>query len=54
MPNAAGIGEPTGLSSIQEFANDETQRRLWTDTTSTDPRFSFIEYLCPLSTHSCR
>ena len=34
------------LSSIQEFADDETQRRSWLDTTNTNPHFSFIEYFC--------
>jgi hypothetical protein len=34
------------LSSIQEFADEETQRRLWLDTANTNPHFSFVEYLC--------
>jgi hypothetical protein len=33
------------LSSVQEFADDESQRRLWLDTTNTNPHFSFVEYL---------
>jgi hypothetical protein len=33
------------LSSIQEFADDETQRLLWLDTANTNPHFSFVEYL---------
>lgn len=34
------------LSSIQEFADHETQRRLWLDSKNTNPHFSFIEYFC--------
>jgi hypothetical protein len=34
------------LSSIQEFADDDTQRRLWLDLTNTNPHFSFVEYFC--------
>ena len=34
------------LSSIKEFADDDTQRRLWLDTTNANPHFSFVEYLC--------
>src|SRR3954467_5832136 len=34
------------LSSIQEFADDEAQCRLWLDTTKTNPHFSFVEYFC--------
>lgn len=34
------------LSSIQEFADDEAQRRLWLDPTNTNPHFSFGEYFC--------
>jgi hypothetical protein len=34
------------LSSIQEFADDETQRGLWLDPTNTNPHFSFGEYMC--------
>jgi hypothetical protein len=33
------------LSSIQEFADDETQRRLWLDAGNTNPHFSFVEYV---------
>ena len=34
------------LSSIQEFADEETQRRSWLDETNTNPHHSFVEYLC--------
>lgn len=34
------------LSSIQEFADDEAQRRLWLDRNNTNPHFSFVEYMC--------
>ena len=34
------------LSSIQEFADDETQKRLWLDRENTNPHFSFVEYIC--------
>ena len=34
------------LSSIQEFADDERQRRLWLDCENTNPHFSFVEYFC--------
>jgi hypothetical protein len=34
------------LSSIQEFADDDIQRRLWLDATNTNPHFSFVEYFC--------
>jgi hypothetical protein len=34
------------LSRIQEFADEETQRRSWLDPTNTNPHFSFIEYNC--------
>jgi len=34
------------LSSIQEFADQNTQRRLWLDPTNTNPHFSFVECLC--------
>lgn len=34
------------LSSIQEFADEESQRRLWLDPTNTNPHFSFVEYFC--------
>ena len=34
------------LSSIRDFADDETQRRLWLDATNTNPHFSFVEYFC--------
>ena len=34
------------LSSIQELADDETQRRLWLDSTNTNPHFSFVECFC--------
>jgi hypothetical protein len=34
------------LSSIQEFADADTQRRLWLDPTNTNPHFSFGEYYC--------
>ncbi|MDT0510068.1 hypothetical protein [Novosphingobium sp. MMS21-SN21R] len=32
------------LSSIQEFADDETQRRSWLDHKNTNLHFSFVEY----------
>src|SRR5690349_18482030 len=34
------------LSSIQEFADSDTQRRLWLDPTNTNPHYSFGEYYC--------
>lgn len=34
------------LSSIQEFGDDEAQRRLWLDLAKTNPHFSFVEYFC--------
>ena len=34
------------LSRIQEFADDETQRRLWLDSKNTNPHSSFVEYFC--------
>ena len=34
------------LASIQEFADDKSQRRLWLDPTNTNPHFSFVEYMC--------
>lgn len=34
------------LGSIQEFADKETQRRLWLDPTNANPHFSFVEYMC--------
>lgn len=34
------------LSSIQEFADEASQRRLWLDPTNTNPHFSFVEYYC--------
>ena len=34
------------LGSIQEFADDESQRRLWLDPTNTNPHFSYAEYSC--------
>ena len=34
------------LSSIQEFADAETQSRLWLDPTNTNPHYSVGEYLC--------
>lgn len=34
------------LNSIQEFADDALQRRLWLDRTNTNPHFSFVEYMC--------
>jgi hypothetical protein len=34
------------LSSIQEIADEETQRRLWLDKTNTNPHWSYVEYLC--------
>ena len=33
------------LSSLQEFADDETQRRVWLDATNTNPHFSYVEYV---------
>ena len=34
------------LGSIQEFADGDTQRRMWLDLSNTNPHFSFVEYLC--------
>ena len=34
------------LGSLQEFADDEAQRRLWLNPTNTNPHFSFVEYFC--------
>lgn len=34
------------LRSIQEFSDDEAQRRLWLDPTNTNPHFSFVECMC--------
>lgn len=34
------------LSSIQEFADEDTQRRLWLDPTNGNPHYSFGEYVC--------
>ena len=34
------------LASIQEFADIETQRRLWLDPANSNPHYSFVEYLC--------
>ena len=34
------------LSSIQEFADEEMQRRSWLDPTNTNPHFSFVECFC--------
>ncbi|WP_226698883.1 hypothetical protein [Qipengyuania gaetbuli] len=34
------------LSSIQELADYETQKRLWLDQENTNPHFSFVEYFC--------
>ncbi len=34
------------LSSIQEFADSETQSRMWLDPTNTNPHWSFVEVNC--------
>ena len=34
------------LSSIQEFADDATQRSKWLDPRNENPHFSFVEYMC--------
>ena len=34
------------LGSIQEFADDKGQRRLWLDSTNTNPHLSFVECIC--------
>ncbi len=34
------------LSSIQQFSDEDTQRRLWLDPTNTNPHWSFVEYIC--------
>ncbi len=34
------------LCCIQEFADDEAQRRLWLDRENTNLHFSFVEYFC--------
>jgi hypothetical protein len=34
------------LSSIQEFADEDTQRRLWLDPKTNNPHFSLVEYRC--------
>lgn len=34
------------LSLIQEFADYETQRRLWLDPNNTNPHYAFVEYFC--------
>jgi len=34
------------LGSIQEFADEETQRRSWLNPNNSNPHFSFVEYLC--------
>jgi hypothetical protein len=34
------------LSSIQEFADEEVQRRMWLDTTNINPHWSYVEFFC--------
>jgi hypothetical protein len=34
------------LGSIQEFADEETQRRTWLNTNNTNPHYSFVECYC--------
>lgn len=34
------------LSSVQEFADAESQRRLWLDPANTNLHSTFVEYLC--------
>ncbi|MFT5064820.1 MAG: hypothetical protein ACJAXK_000453 [Yoonia sp.] len=34
------------LSSIQEFADIETQNRMWLDRSNTNPHWSFTELMC--------
>ncbi|WP_139816219.1 hypothetical protein, partial [Planktotalea arctica] len=34
------------LSSIEEFANFETQRQTWLDNENTNLHYTFVEYMC--------
>ena len=34
------------LSSVREFADDETQRRVWLDPFNANPHNTFVEYMC--------
>lgn len=34
------------LSSIKDFADEETQRRVWPDPANTNPHYSFVECFC--------
>ncbi len=34
------------LGSIQEFADLDTQRRLWLDPELSNPHYTFVEYIC--------
>ncbi len=40
------------LNSIQEFADDDTQRRLWLDPTNANPHFSYVDIVAAISTAS--
>ena len=34
------------LGSIQEFADQKTQRQLWLDPNMSNPHYNFVEYMC--------